>query len=373
MSTPPRSGAGSGPLVAIIVIVVTAAVALIALAATGITPQRAWDSFFPVAPVTDQGERIKELYDIVFYIAVAIFFAVEGAIIWAVFRYRRRPGDDELPPQTHGNNLIEVIWTVIPTVIVAVLFVLSWQTLNEVDAAAAGGQQPSDVRIRANAARFQWTFDYLDANGETVFTQNVPQGEQGGMVVPVGRKVTVSLRSPDVIHAFYVPQFLFKRDVIPGRENVFDFTVQEEGVFRGQCAELCGEFHGAMVFEVRAVTPEAYDAWLAEQIAKASATPAPAQTGGAGQAVEVAAANIAFTTGELRAPADTPFTLRFLNEDDGIPHNVEVFDAGGTSVFQGEIFNGTDQRDYQVPALPAGQYTFICTVHPNMTGTLIAE
>ncbi|HET7726274.1 MAG TPA: cytochrome c oxidase subunit II [Candidatus Limnocylindrales bacterium] len=373
MSTPPRSGAGSGPLVAAIVIIVTAAIALIALAATGITPQRAWDSFFPLTPVTEQGDRIKELYDIVFYIAVAIFFAVEGAIVWAVFRYRRRPGDDELPPQTHGNNLIEVIWTVIPTVIVAVLFVLSWQTLNQVDTAVAGEQQPQDVRIRANAAQFQWTFDYLDANGETVFTQNVPQGEQGGMVVPVGRSVTVSLRSPDVIHAFYVPQFLFKRDVVPGRENVFEFTVDEPGVYRGQCAELCGTFHAAMVFEVRAIDSAAYDAWLAEQVENASATPPPAPSGGAGEVVEVTAVNIAFTSGELRAPADTPFTIRFVNEDDGVPHNVEVKDAGGASLFQGEIFNGNDQRDYQVPALPAGEYEFLCTVHPNMTGTLIAE
>ncbi|HEX4936568.1 MAG TPA: cytochrome c oxidase subunit II, partial [Gemmatimonadaceae bacterium] len=291
MSTPPRSVTGSGPLVAAIIIIVTAGIALVALAATGITPQRAWDSFFPVTPVTEQGDRIKALYDIVFYIAAAIFFAVEGVIVWAVFRYRRKPGDDELPAQTHGNNLIEVIWTVIPTAIVAVLFVLSWQTLNEVDTATAGNQEPADVRIRANAAQFQWTFDYLDDAGQTVFTQNVPQGEAGGMVVPVGRPVLVSLRSPDVIHAFYVPQFLFKRDVIPGRENVFEFTVDEPGVYRGQCAELCGTFHAAMVFEVRAVPAAEYDTWLAQQIEQANATPPPAPSGGAGEAVEVTAVN----------------------------------------------------------------------------------
>ena len=98
-----------------------------------------WNSFFPIDGA-DPGHRPRrtrraQLYDIVFYIAAAIFFAVEGLIVYTVFRYRRKPtATTRLPPQTHGNNLVEVIWTVIPTVIVLFLFVLSWQTLNTVDA-----------------------------------------------------------------------------------------------------------------------------------------------------------------------------------------------------------------------------------------------
>ena len=94
--------------------------------------------------VTSQGREISDLYNIVFVIAAAIFFLVEGLIVWTVLRYRRKPGQTELPAQVHGNNALEIIWTVIPTVIVLVLFVLTWNTLNHVDTVNAN----SDIRIR---------------------------------------------------------------------------------------------------------------------------------------------------------------------------------------------------------------------------------
>lgn len=372
MSMPPRSRTGSGPVVAVLIIVVVVVAALIALAATGITPQRAWDSFFPVGgatPVTDRSHSIRSLYNVVFGIAVVVFLLVEGLIAFTVFRYRRKPGDDSLPPQTHGNNLVEVIWTAIPTVIVGFLFILSWQTLNTVEA-----KVPTDVHIRAVAARFQWQFDYLDNSGNVLFTQALPVGDDGGMTVPVGEPVQVSLRAVDVIHAFYVPKFLFKRDAIPGRENTFDFTVDEPGTYRGQCAELCGPFHGSMVFDVHAVSKADYDTWLQAQVAKAKATPAPAPSGAtAGAVVELAAQNVAFSTNTLQAPATAPFTIHFRNTDASVPHNVEIKDAGGAVAFKGNIITGPSEASYNIPALAAGTYTFVCTVHPNMTGTLTVQ
>lgn len=350
------------------------ALPLVALVAASCMPQ----------PVTPQGREIEHLYNIVFAIAVAIFVFVEALIVYAVLRYRRRPSDTSLPVQTHGNNLLEIVWTVVPTVIVVVLFVLSWQTLNSIEKVSA----QTDVRIRAVAQRYQWSFEYLSPDGQQVlFTQLAPE-----MSLPVGTTVHLSLRSPDVIHAFYVPRFLFKRDVVPGVENVFEFSVDEDDAgqsFRGQCAELCGEFHGAMVFTVKALTQADYQAWLQGQIDRASATPPPAASpgqaspgasggpapgGGPGQTtLLISALNIAFDKADLTAPAGQPFTIEFRNDDAGIPHNVEIKDAGGTSVFQGEIFNGTDTRLYAIPALGAGNYTFICTVHPNMTGTLAVQ
>jgi plastocyanin len=106
--------------------------------------------------------------------------------------------------------------------------------------------------------------------------------------------------------------------------------------------------------------------------APASGSPGASPSGSPGAAVEIAAQNIAFTTPEVTAPADQPFQILFRNQDPSIPHNVEIKDAAGASVFQGEVFNGVDERTYDVPALAAGQYPFICTVHPNMTGTLTA-
>ena len=110
---------------------------MVVLWANGVTPQQPVEQLLPVqnqTPATDRSLSTKSLYDIVFYIAAAIFLIVEGLLIYTAFRYRRKPTDTELPPQTHGNNLVEIVWTLIPTVIVAVLFVLSWQTLNVVDA-----------------------------------------------------------------------------------------------------------------------------------------------------------------------------------------------------------------------------------------------
>ena len=376
MSMPPRSRTGSGPLVAGLLILLAVAVAAIVLYASGATLPGIWDSFFPVAGgdgVTDRAHSTKSLYDIVFYIAAAIFVLVEGVIVFTVFRYRRKPGDDELPPQIHGNNLVEVIWTAIPTVIVAFLFVMSWQTLNTVDA-----KTPSDIYVRAVAARFQWSFDYLDRpdgpDAKVLFSQALPVGDTGGLFLPVGEPVQVSLRSLDVIHAFYVPKFLFKRDVIPGKTNTFDFTVDEAGTYRGQCAELCGPFHGSMVFDVHAIPKADFDSWLQKQIEAASATPAPAASGAAeGPVVELAAQNIAFSTGDLQAPAGQPFTIHFKNDDTSVPHDVEIKDGSGNVAFKGDIITGPSDTNYSVPALTAGTYTFQCTVHPNMTGTLTVQ
>jgi cytochrome c oxidase subunit II len=372
MSMPPRSRTGSGLLVAGLIVVVVVAATLVAFAAGGITPQRAWDSFFPLGgatPATEQSHSVRQLYDIVFYIAVVIFLLVEAMIVFTVLRYRRKPSDSALPPQIHGNNLVEVIWTAIPLAIVLFLFVLSWQTLNVVEA-----KTTNSVHIRAVAARFQWSFDYLDPNGNTLFTQAIPVGDTGGMVVPVGEAVSMTLRSQDVNHAFYVPKFLFKRDAIPGKENSFDFTVDEPGTYRGQCAELCGAFHGSMVFEVHAISRAEFDAWMAAQIEKAKATPAPTSSGAiTGTVIELAAQNIAFTTTALTAPAGKDFTIHFKNQDATVLHNVEIKDASGKSVFKGGFVTGPAEINYPVNALAAGTYTFACTVHPNMTGTITVQ
>ena len=349
-----------------------ASVLALLLAAAVVAGCQALDPLYPPQAVTDQGQSIRSLYDIVFAIAVVIFVVVEGLIILAVLRYRRRPTDTDLPPQIHGNNLVEVIWTIIPTVIVAFLFVVSWQTLNSVDARTTDPQ----VRIRAVAQRYQWSFEYLSPDGgQVLFTQITPE-----MTVPAGETVQLSLHSPDVIHAFYVPQFLFKRDVVPGKVNVFDFKVEAADAgqtFRGQCAELCGAFHGAMRFEVTALAPAKYDTWLKEQIASAQVTPAPSGSAEPGQTtIEVSATNIAFDQKTITAPADKPFTIMFTNNDAGVPHNVLIHNGttiNDPALFDGEIFSGVDSRLYPVPPLKAGTYLFSCKVHPNMTGTLTVQ
>ena len=359
---------------------------------------RIWESLYPPVAVTEQGAEIRDLYNIVFLIAAAIFFLVEGLLVWTIIRYRRRPDDTELPPQTHGNSIAEIIWTVVPTLIVAFLFVISWQTLNNVDTVTA----QAETKIRAVAGQFQWEFDYMPADYDPLakepvdplYVEYAPTGPEGGLHIPTGRTIQLYLTSPDVIHAFYVPQFLFKRDVVPGRVNTFDFNVpadQAGGTFRGQCAELCGTGHMLMLFDVHAMTGADFDAWLAGKVEQANATPPPAPSPapgasgepgasgapapGPGTELAVTAKNIAFTPTELTAPANSPITINFDNQDAGTPHNIKIFKGqiGGDVVFDGKIIPGVAVETYQVGPLAAGSYPFECFVHPNMTGTLTVQ
>jgi cytochrome c oxidase subunit 2 len=372
--TEPRRSGPSPAIVLLVATGVTVAVFLGILVTRGpdIGAQLSsvWESFFPPDPTTTQGRVIDDLYTFVFVIAAAIFLFVEALIVYAVVRYRRRPDQQDLPPQVHGNNVLEIVWTIIPTVIVAVMFVFSWQALNTVDVANA---EPGELRVRAIGTRFQWTFEYLSDDGQTVrFRQFAPE-----MNVPAGRTIHLSLQATDVIHAFYVPQFLFKRDVVPGKENAFEFDVPAEfagQTFHGQCAELCGAQHWAMQFSVIAMAQPEFDAWLQQQIDQASASPSPPPSGAPpGTTLKVSASNEqAFDQSSLTAPADEPFSIVFQNDDD-VQHNVEIKTAAGESVFRGEIFQGPGTRTYGVPPQPAGAYAFICTVHPNMTGDLTVE
>ncbi len=206
MSSSPRTRPSTVALTAIAIGVLVIAAVLVAIA-VGIDVIKYGETFvtglYPPQAVTSQGAAIRDLYTIVFLVAVAIFFVVEGLILWSVIRYHRKPGDDSLPPQTHGNNIAEAVWTIVPTLIVAFLFVISWQTLNVVDAKSA----TPETRINARAGQFQWSFDYIGDDGKIVFTQLVPTGPDGGLNVPTGRTIRLFLtvaeigRHPRVLRA----------------------------------------------------------------------------------------------------------------------------------------------------------------------------
>jgi cytochrome c oxidase subunit 2 len=328
----------------------------------------------PPEPKTDAAKSVFTLYNIVFAMGTVVFIGVEGFIVYSVFRYRRR--DDRLPSQTHGNTLVEIIWTAIPSVIVLILFVLSVTTLATVEA----NSNPSGAKgvdIEVDGFQWQWEFRYLDGDQDDDNDVKVigQATKPPVMVVPVGEPVRLTLKSRDVIHSFYVPQFLIKRDLIPVPEgedvNHLQFTVSEPGTYGGQCAEFCGDLHSEMTFSVQAVSRADFEKWLSDQ--KAGNTPRPSVQPG-GETLELTAANIAFDKDELHAAADKPFTLKFTNTE-AVPHNVTIVDADNKQVFKTDDLTGPDASDeYAVPPLKAGEYTFYCTFHPTqMVGKLIVE
>ncbi len=307
--------------------------------------------------MTEVGKDVFNLYVVVLILAAIVFVGVEGFILYAIVRYRRQPGDDTLPEQLHGNTTVEIIWTIIPTVIVFILFGVSMVSLAEVEARS---DHPGAV-IQVDGFQWNWTFRYQD--GPVVDSEG---GEPPVLRVPVGEPVRLVLNSLDVNHAFYVPQFLIKRDLIDlgenGRDNELEFTITDAGTYAGQCAEFCGTNHADMKFVVEAMSRADYDAWL-EGVASGESPP-PASGGECSTTIEIKAKDIAFDIDSFEVPADTDFCINFENQED-IPHNVAIYD-GGEALFTGDPMNEAGSITYQVPALPAGDYRFLCDFHPQV-------
>ena len=163
------------------------------------------------------------------------------------------------------------------------------------------------------------------------------------MVLPVNQPIRFRVTGQDVIHSFYVPQFFYKKDAIPGRVNEFDLTITDPGTYGGQCAEFCGLGHSKMYFTVRAVTRADFDQWVQDEQAKANKTPAPAPSGAATLVLKAISATAGFDQKTLSAPADTPLAIDFTNSDTTVPHNFAI---------KGANPDGTDW--FGTPFAPAG-------------------
>jgi len=188
--------------------------------------------------------------------ALVVGAIVLSLILFVVFRYRRR-GRDDVPSQRQYNLGVEIVYTALPIIIVLVLFGFSYAVQDKVDALSDDPAVTIDVR----GFQWQWQFHYQD---EDVTVTGVPD-QRPVMVLPVGETVRLVLHSRDVAHSFYVPRFLFKRDVIPALTNRFDLEVEETGTYKGFCAEFCGLDHARMTFTVRAVSRAEYQQWVEEQ------------------------------------------------------------------------------------------------------------
>jgi cytochrome c oxidase subunit 2 len=212
--------------------------------------------------ITEQSTAMRELWTGSVIAALIVGILVWGLIFWSVVRHRKK--GDELPKQTAYNLPLEIVYTILPFVIIAGLFFYTVVVQNEVQERS----ENPDETIAVNAFKWNWQFEYPGTEGP----DGAPVSTTGSseeipiLVLPTDRTIRFEVQSADVIHSFWVPEFLFKLDVIPGnengRDNVFEVTVQEEGAYVGRCAELCGTYHAFMNFEVRAVSGADYDAYL---------------------------------------------------------------------------------------------------------------
>ena len=199
-------------------------------------------------PRGDFARIADDLLDTTVKWALLVFVLVEGVLIYAIFRFRGKPGDPE-PHQTHGNTTVEIIWTVIPALILAAIAVPTVRAIFQTNATPA----KDALTIEVVGHQWWWEFRYPEYN---VTTANE-------IHVPVGRTVSLRMGSADVIHSFWVPQFAAKRDVFANRETRMWFKAETEGEYPAQCAEFCGIQHARMAYRIKAQKPEEFQAWVA--------------------------------------------------------------------------------------------------------------
>ena len=227
-------------------------------------------------PVTQIATEIYDMHTLMLVICLVIFLAVFGVMFWSVFHHRKDKGAKAA--HFHENTTVEIVWTVVPVLILLGMAYPATKTV-----IAMKDTSKPDLTVKATGYQWKWGYDYIKGEGEGIqfvsnmstpreqITGEVDKGEHyllevdKPLVVPVGKKVRMLLTADDVIHAWWVPAFGVKQDAIPGFIRDAWFRADKEGVYRGNCAELCGKDHGFMPIEVHVVSAEKYTAWVNEQ------------------------------------------------------------------------------------------------------------
>lgn len=227
-------------------------------------------------PATKLAQTVSDLHMMMMYICGVIFVGVFGVMFYSIVKHRKSSG--RVAATFHENTTVEILWTVIPTII---LLLIVWPITKTV--VAMRDATGADITIKATGYQWKWGYDYLKGEGEGIkfmstlstpreqIEGKAPKGENyllevdNHLVVPVGKKIRILTTAEDVIHAWYVPAFAVKQDAIPGFIRDTSFRAEREGTFRGQCAELCGKDHGYMPIVVDVVSEEKYNTWVEEQ------------------------------------------------------------------------------------------------------------
>lgn len=230
-------------------------------------------------PVTEIATQIYDLHMLIVWVCLAIFVVVFAVMFYSLYKHRKSVGHKAA--QFHEHHTLEIIWTIIPALILIVMAVPATKTIF-----AMKDTSEADMSVKVTGYQWKWEYDYLDKNVKFISNLSTTQDQidnkaeksenyllevDNPMVVPVGKKVRVILTASDVIHAWWVPEFGVKQDAIPGFIKEVWFKAEKEGTYRGQCAELCGKAHGYMPIVVEVVSEEKYNGWLVAKAEEAAA------------------------------------------------------------------------------------------------------
>ncbi len=257
---------------------ITVPVALgLAVVLAGCTQQQL-RGYMPGDPgITNHTDSITGLWVTSWIILLLVGLLVWGLIIWAAVVYRRRKGQTGLPVQLRYNMPIEIFYTVVPLILILGFFAFTARDQANIEEPT----QDPDVQVQVFGKRWSWDFNYLNVgpSGEGVYEKGVQAQEIDQdpyidmdsipvLYLPVNKTVELNIESRDVVHSFWVPDFLYKKDMIPGKSNYIYFTPTKIGEYMGKCAELCGEYHSLMLFKVRVVSEADYETYLNSLAAK---------------------------------------------------------------------------------------------------------
>ena len=230
------------------------------------------------APVTEIARQIYDLHMLIVYVCLGILVVVFGVMFYSIYAHRKSVGHQAA--QFHEHHVLEIIWTIIPAVILIAMAVPATKTILAMKDTTA-----ADMTVKVIGHQWKWEYDYVDQNVHFISNLSTTQDQIDGksekgenyllevdnpMVVPVGKKIRVLLTAEDVIHSWSVPSFGVKQDAIPGFIKETWFRADKEGTYRGQCSELCGKAHGFMPIVVEAVSDEKYAAWIEAKNAEAA-------------------------------------------------------------------------------------------------------
>lgn len=204
-----------------------------------------------ISPASDQANDIQDIYKLTFWLSLIVFVGVQIGIIYTALRYRQRRGNEDRPEQVHGNKTIEIIWTIIPAIILLIIFIPTVRTIYAHD----DQLDSPDLVIEVYGKQWWWEIHYPSEDGEVeIVTANEVR-------VPEGKRVVFHLFTNNVIHSFWVPQLSGKMDLIPGHVNQLAIDTDTPGYYFGQCAEYCGDSHALMRFKVIVEPEEQFLAW----------------------------------------------------------------------------------------------------------------